>query len=443
MTSTMPKRARFTQGFAIVGGAGLVAFATWAVTTGPRNLGLLAVGAFALIVIFAAKPAWRRPSCYAAALLLVIFSATTAVTAGELGAILSVATRVLGFVILIGLSALRSPVRPAPKRLSDHGRWHVSLTAFLAVYLLVAAGLHGQFVLLILYGIGLVLLVVTAHFLQRDDDPALAKGILIALVMLMISSVLLGLVVPSLGTEMGRLRGVLENANSLGFFAFILGISALTLAKSMYTRVVSLSLTALVLVWTASRASTLALAIVVLLLLFRRGLLRVVFFFAMAAAVAAVVWALQPALFEPLQGLLRLNDSRSGSTEVAVNAFVSSPLIGIGLGNEEAIIASSPFRALAQAGIFGLAAVVGMWASVLVAGVRSAFALGSFALAAVVHSVFEGWLLSPVSPFLGIFVITWIAIDRGDVARSTPYRRNFADLADLAGRKDSRLGARR
>ncbi|MDY0946745.1 hypothetical protein SOM11_12185 [Frigoribacterium sp. CFBP9039] len=331
---------------------------------------------------------------------------------------ISVALRVGGFAIITVL-ALRhsSPAHSETEQTSKS--WVYVFGASLALYFVVGAAFHAQITTFILYMIGLVLLVVAATASVSATDQDLRKGVVWALGALLVSSLALGALVPALGFEGGRLRGVLENANTLGFFAFLLGCAALTIVDSPRWRVALLLLSGIILVLSASRASSLALAIVVLLLVLRRGFARSIIIAVSGVLVLGVVLLLNPSLLDPFANLLRMNDSRSDSTATALRAFETSPLIGIGVGNESSIIASSPFRALAQAGIFGLVAVISMWIILLIQGLKSGYKTVTVAIAAIVHSVFEGWLLSPVSPLLAIFMFFWIVVANREKSDST------------------------
>jgi len=376
------------------------------------RIGLSLVAATLALTAFSLYPTVRTGLGYAVGALLIIGASSTAISASETAAVLSVGLRVVGFGVVIVLSRKRPADAGHMPR--SRPRWIYVFGVSLACYFVIGAAFHGQVVTFVLYSAGLVLLVAAAVRAQASSDPQLRIGVVLALSTIVGASLLYGLAVPSVGYESGRLRGFLENANTLGFFAFLLGASALILVRRSRWRVALLLLAAVVLVLTASRASALALVLVVLVLVARRGFLRAAAILLAIMLVVSVAYVFDPTLFDPLASLLRLNDSRSDSTSTAVRAFLSNPLIGVGVGNESSIIASSPFRALAQAGVVGLLAVLAMWVVLVAQGRRHGARALALAVAAIVHSIFEGWLLSPVSPLLAVFVLLWIAVIADD-----------------------------
>jgi hypothetical protein len=281
------------------------------------------------------------------------------------------------------------------------------------LYLSLSTAFHGQWTNFILYGFGVLLLVIvllaTAISVPYE---VMSKGAIAALAMVLALSVAYGWALPSVGIAGGRLRGITDNANSLGFYAFLLGSLALIIVKQTSARIVLFALSGGVIVWTSSRASMLALGIVVLSLLFSRRSLTAVLAAVGVIGACIVGWVAWPGVSDMGSALLRANNSRSLSFDTAIQAFHSSPLIGLGMGNNANEIASSPLRALADGGIGGLVAVVILWVSLLWFSRQGGIRTVGFAVAAIVHSLFEGWLLSPVSPFLLIFVLCWWVIAR-------------------------------
>jgi hypothetical protein len=386
----------------------IVAVSTWIGTVGGALLLLVA-----LVLIFViAFPRFRVATAYALGILLIVLAASNVAAYFASEDIFALGSRVAGFALLIAVAVSRrhAPGDMLPVRRSVG--WLAPLGIGLAVYLVVGAGVHGQITALVLYTFGLVLLLTTAVTQYKNADDDLRLGLIAALVVVVSASLVTGVMLPSIGIEGGRLRGIMENANSLGFFAFLLGVLGLLAVRSSGSRALCLVLAVAALIGTASRASALALLLVVALLALRKGLTIAIGALVVAGGTAATIYLLAPTIFDPLATLLRLNDSRSGSIATALAAYESSPLVGVGLGNESSIIASSPFRALAQAGIFGLLGVLLMWVAMLGRAVRRSYALSSVAIAAVVHSFFEGWLLSPVSPLLAVFILLWVVIDK-------------------------------
>lgn len=340
---------------------------------------------------------------YAAGIILI-----TAAAGVVSGPVTSLVARPAG-VGLIGLAALSSPAVRDVGVLTLTGRWVSALCAPLAAYVVVTTAPHGEWTELALYlaalGLPLVLVVATGGHLALDD---LRRGLLLGLSLTLAGSLVLGTLRPDLGVEGGRLRGLLENANGLGFMAFLLGAIAI-LVPTRWSRP-ALALSAGALVWSASRASTLALLVVVAFELVRRRR-----YGSVVGLVAVVVLALASTLLDvsagPFDALLRSTDSRSSTFDASLADFRSSPLWGVGLDNESAIIASTAFRALSNGGILGLLCVTAQAVMILRAS-HVSYRAAAFATAGLMHSLFEGWLLSPSGPFLLTFAGVWLLIAR-------------------------------
>ncbi|MBF4578674.1 O-antigen ligase [Frigoribacterium sp. VKM Ac-2530] len=374
------------------------------------RLGLALVLALFGVISLTLSTTVRHSLGYAAGALLIIAASSTAISSLEGASVISVALRIVGFGVIVLLASRPRPERPIDAVGSHSRKWAYVVGASLGSYFLVGAAFHGQILTFLFYTAGLGILLITVVRTEGAADPDLRRGLVLALSLLVSTSLLYGLAVPSAGFENGRLRGFMENANTLGFFAYLLGAAALILVRQIRWRAALLAIAVVALVLTASRASALALVLVIAILVLRRGVITTIVVLFGSGAAVALAFTVNPALFNPLSSLLRFNDSRSDSTATAIGAFLTNPLIGVGVGNESSIIASSPFRALAQAGLVGVAAVVAMWLVLLIEGARRGVAAVALGLSAIVHSVFEGWLLSPVSPLLGVFLLLWIAV---------------------------------
>lgn len=360
------------------------------------------------------SPWIRAWSPYAAGVIFILASASIIAPNTEV----SVAFRVIGigFLCFSGVgpaSKLAGLLVDRQRRGPEMLSWLPLVAGSLFAFLLFAAAFHGQWVEFILYGFGLILLALAVTVTSITVPREVAKvGVIFALVFVVVGSLVYGLTTPDLAVEGARLRGLTPNANMLGFYAFLLGSIALIVVRLGWTRIVLLSFSGVVLLWTSSRASILALAIVFLfLVLSRLSATRVLALLGTAGAVA-IAATVSPHVLGVLDGLFRRTDSRALTLTGAFDAFRSSPLIGIGLHNEEFEIASSPLRALAYAGIGGLLAVLVIWTALIWNSRTAGLPAVGFTLAAVVHSLFEGWLLSPVSPMLLTFVLVWGVVVR-------------------------------
>lgn len=334
------------------------------------------------------------------------------------GSAISIGLRVVGSGLLL-VSAFRAKSQgysadPNLKRVVR--RWAVALGVPVAVYIALATVPFGMWNDFLSYEVGVVLLcVVISCSAPQLASGTLQRSVIIALAATVIASIVMGFLLPEFGIQQGRLRGVVNNANLLGFYAFLLGVVALVAVKRTSARVVLLGAAAIALLWTASRASTLALiiAIVVLILLTRlaTGLL-VTAGLAILGIIVGLVW---PSFLNVFEGVTRGNDSRSGSLDVALAAVKSNPWSGVGLGNEASIIASSPLRAAANGGIPGLIVVGILWVAILYTSARVGGKTLALGVAAVAHSCFEGWLLSPVGPMILIFALVWLTVAHSDL----------------------------
>lgn len=352
----------------------------------------------------------------AVGILLIIASTTTFLSNTD--TVTSVVLRMAGIAVII-LSGFESSNRTGiydgkPEARSEAMRsWLIWLVLAFLLYLSLSTAFHGQWTNFILYGIGVSLLAIM--FLATTigvPHEVMAKGAISALAIVMVLSVAYGWTMPSVGIAGERLRGITANANTLGFYAFLLGSLALIVVKQTSARIVLFTLSTGVIVWTSSRSSMLALAIVVVCVLLSRKSVTSAFALVSVTGAGVISWVGWIGLSGMQDGIFRSNDSRSASFDSAIQAFRSSPLIGIGMGNSPDEIASSPLRALAFAGIGGLLAVIVLWVSLLWFSRQGGIRAVGFAGAAIVHSLFEGWLLSPIGPLLLIFVLCWWVIAR-------------------------------
>jgi len=374
---------------------------------------LTLLGCLALVLL---SPSLRAIAPFSAGLLLILSSSFSLIPEGS--ALISTGVRVIGLG-LIALSGAQRVSRSSAfiaecKASTLQMRvWLPWLTSSLLVYLLLAAAFHGQWLSFVLYLSGLALLVVAIVITAtRVPIETVAKAVVSALAILAVLSLIYALALPTEGIEGGRLRGLTGNANTLGFYAFLLGSLALIVVRRFSVKAALFTLSVIVLIGTSSRASALALTVVVLgVFLTRRSATTVIAVFGLliAGVVLSMAW---PDSLAVLDGLLRDNNSRSGSLDVTAEAFRSSPIVGVGLAADQLVIASSPLRALAYAGLGGLVSVIVLWLCILVPSRKVGIPAIGFAVAAIVHSLFEGWLLSPVSPLLLVFVFSWWVIIR-------------------------------
>lgn len=357
-------------------------------------------------VVICTQPRARMPSIVMIGVLLITVASSWAV---DENSSLSVVARVLG-AAAFALAAVVGSRAGAGTRMK---RWGLAFLVPIAMFITFATLPHGQIQDFVAYGIGLLTLAVMIISLPRVPLDDLRSGARAALLIIMISSLVAGALIPGEALEGGRLRGIFENANSLGFFAFLAIAAALFLRGRRFWTITLMASGVVALVLTGSRASLLAVLIclagwVVSRLIWVGWALLIT---GLAFGDRAVGWA--SSLSPELELLLRNNNSRDGSVQTALADWSSSPLFGVGLGQESGIIASTPLRALAQGGSLGFAAIVLLWTVLLVMALRSSPSLTWFTLAAIAHSLFEGWMLSPISPLLMVFVVLWWSLYGG------------------------------
>lgn len=240
------------------------------------------------------------------------------------------------------------------------------------------------------------------------SPPHLIRALRWALFIVLLGSVFASLTIPSVAIRGGRLQGLANNANLLGFYT-LLYVGIVVSTEPRLKRILGpVALACVILVLSSSRTS--AIAVVLLLAgsaLMKVGPMRKLFpWITIALGGAVLVW--QDVLTGEL-GLLRQSDSRSASWDQMLVALESDPLQGIGLDGPLVQVASSPLRALAAGGLVAgallLAAIV-----CLVLATRFAPAARIFVLAALVHSLAEGWLVSLTGPIVLLFITTVVGL---------------------------------
>lgn len=414
-----PARLVFGSVLVFIGGA-LVSVAGWWV--------LAAAGAVFIATTIPLFGLRRRQTLGVSTGLLLVMAGATSFVPGE-NSTASIVVRVAGLVLLLLVGAAsRSGSELHRHRsigLPRRSIWLVSTG--LLIYLLTATLVHGQYFEFVTYTGALVFAVAAFASCKGIDPGALLGGVRLALTIVLFGSLALAVTVPSVAFEGGRLRGLTENANGLGFYAFLLG--ALTLLTWNRGRavpgIIGIASVTAVLFLSASRASALALVIVV-----AAKVLGSRFGAKVAVAGVVVLGAAYIAYFVPELGdvvLFRTTNTRAGSVAEGLAVLRESPVIGFGMDSERGIVASSLFRAAVHAGMLGIAGVSLMWLAIARTG-RTVSTLG-FALAAVVNSVAEGWLLSPIGPEFVTFLFAWHCVLLGQGPTEAAVRRLTRNVA--------------
>ncbi|MFF1571179.1 O-antigen ligase family protein [Leifsonia sp. NPDC058292] len=401
------RRSRSLRDAVWVGAAAVVTIvASLLASSGYVWLPLTAFAVFALLILLT-NHLVRTMILTAAGCISII--AASGVFIPDDSSTLSIVLRVVGAIFMIaGMLQARSHgfvASPAQHRLVIQVL--LTLVIPIGLYIALATVPHSMWDPLFSYtiGLGLMCAVILASGPQLPSGT-LSQAIIVALTVTVGLSIVCGVVIPELAIEQARLRGVVNNANLLGFYAFLLGVVALLVVKKPAWRVALFGMSGLALLWTGSRASGLALAVTVAVFMFLKGKATGLFVASGLALVAVCIGLVWPSFFDLFSTITRNNNSRGGSWDVAIEALRLSPLTGVGLGNESSIIASSPLRAAANAGYPGLIVIGILWIAILVLTARIGVRTFAFGLAAVVHSCFEGWLLSPVGPMVLVFALT-------------------------------------
>jgi hypothetical protein len=238
--------------------------------------------------------------------------------------------------------------------------------------------------------------------------------VMTALVLFLISSILVAVLFPSVGTLGTRMRGLADNANLLGFY-IVLTVTVALLVEHR-KRVIGLVLVLAVpcLVLTASRTSAIALLVVIVIgTIGRTGYVPKIAGLA-GLAVGWFIFSGFGAIGDVT--LLRSDNSRLSSWESAVWVYHHSPLDGLGLEGTGVEVATSPLRAFVAGGAVGLAFLLVAYAVLIVGSWRLGWASFTLAVGAFAHSLGEGWLVSLTGPAVLMFVLGWTVVSAKDVS---------------------------
>ncbi len=291
------------------------------------------------------------------------------------------------------------------------------LAATIVAYLAFATIGHGMYQALLLYTAGAVLTVVYGTLIaRRISGPQLRAGILIALVLAISGSVVFGIVRAGDGILGERLRGLVSSPNLLGFYAVMIFALLLSYRTFRLWMLPVGAVTGAALVWTASRSSLIATVLLVTAhLALRQTRLRALWI--LLGATGLVLLLSNPAwMTDSDLTILRSNNSRHDSYAYTMTVLADTGWQGIGLGNELVQVASTPLRALVHAGLAGGLLVAAMYAVIVYYSAKVGRQTLLFGGVMVVHSLSEGWLLSPVGPMTMCFVAVWCALAKCEAA---------------------------
>jgi len=377
-------------------------------------LAVAAVFVVSATLMFAARKVVVRISLtYFLGFILVISASAQVISQFDVnvGAAYSIGARVLG-VSLMAFAAMQSVqlFEGGKDRTTLSKQWIIALVLPVFFYVVFSTVPHGLWLEFFSYSLGAGLLTLSIVVTGRVPSQILVRSVVACLVVVVIGSLLSGALTPADAIEGDRLRGLLENANGLGFFSFLLGAISLLVIRRGWLQVFLFLVAAVSLIWTASRASALALLLLVLFVSIRDKKIRILLVSASLIGIVLVLTLPQPQLFSFLEPIFRDNNSREGSLGIAINSLSTHPIAGVGFGQEPGNVASTPLRAAVVAGVIGLVIVFVLYVGILVLSANQGHKTFAFAGAAMVHSLFEAWLLSPVGPIILAFSVCWIVV---------------------------------
>ncbi len=342
----------------------------------------------------------------------------------------SLTMRILGVgVVALVFFAKRSPQQRRDNRLRlSRGSVWVFIVGNV-IFLAAATLPHEQTATFLVRLLTLALFLVFASVLAaRFTALEVTNGVLLATFSIIVASFIFAALNRSVGIENLRLRGIMENANVLGFISTVFIVVLIASRKKMivYLGGLAIGLTSLAL--SGSRASLFMLVVALIgFAIIKVPRVRVLLFI---AAVGLIYTFTQNQSAVTGFTIFRTTDSRNYGREIA-NLFARENLLfGYGFQNGLDGIASSPLAVVVQAGFVGLLGLVLLYVSLLVASRKVGPLAMIFATAAIAHSFFENWPLSLSGPMMFLFIVAWLALAKTDVkASAVPSERYDSALS--------------
>lgn len=262
--------------------------------------------------------------------------------------------------------------------------------------------------------------------LVRWSSRDVRGSLSIALMIVVALSLVAAGVAPDVAFQNARLRGIAENANTLGLYAALLVVLSST---SQFRRVwwaLSIAASIATLAMTGSRAALLLSAIVLAFRLVRaRPQLRVplVVFGLLSVCTAGVGWGHQIASLT----IFRTNDSRSHGIDLAVEALNEHWWFGVGMARmTDAAVAGTWYATLIIGGMAGTVAMVIGCVLFLQRASKTTQQALVMAFAMLVYSAFESWLIGLMGPVAITLVAAFFSFagEAGVAGRSSPASRS-------------------
>lgn len=217
--------------------------------------------------------------------------------------------------------------------------------------------------------------------------------------LLVISSLLMGIAGIGSPIEAGRLRGLFLNANALAIMALVTALASVVIRRR-WVMVGYWVLVMLTLVWTASRAGTLATALFLVLAAWRIFSDRRIRALMLGVLVLSIVQLVtSPEEFTTSDGdtgLTRTNDSRSHYWTLALADIRRGMPLGFGGGSASVQGEAGVnvfLKAAYEFGWWGLALTAGILLAILATTRGTRFGLAAF-VAILANVQFEGWLFT-------------------------------------------------
>ena len=248
---------------------------------------------------------------------------------------------------------------------------------------------------------------------RRLPIAMLRTGVERTILLALIASLVTAFLKPGEALPGGRLEGLFSNANTLGFFAAIGLLLAMT-AQDVKTKWTLFVVSGVVLVATGSRSSLLAIAIAMILttvVVIIRAEARSSTLLALTALGCVIGYFASRSFLAANLSILRENNSRSIGTHYAWHVAGAAPWRGVGYGRSAVEIASTPLRWLAETGYVGMGLVLATYVLILLVAWRHSWPAFLVAVFGVVSSTFEGWYFAGGS---GLFLCYWVVYFSGE-----------------------------
>lgn len=227
--------------------------------------------------------------------------------------------------------------------------------------------------------------------------------------------VLLGFFVVSLiylispeGWAGGRARGIFNNANAAGIYTFLLLGLSLFMGRRFWLWLFPAGLAFIFA--TGSRAALLAVIVLMAIsLLFKvDGRLRLTFTILLCSIVVyALHWLWNWIQHLDVEGdsILRTNNSRASSWEVAFSFIRENPYLGAGYGATPPIIGSSSYIKLVSEFGFLFAGFGFLLAGAYILWSRHDHLMLGITIGTLINTFFEDWLLTAGAPMLAVYLL--------------------------------------